>query len=215
MATRTRRSRQRGKSIEEAVGYAVSHRTRVLVLVVLAEDAYTASQVAEIIEEPLNNVSNHIRELLDAGSIEIVKTEQKGNVLQHYYRAGLVQYYYSEEDVAAMSLKERHILSGYAVQAIVAELMAGLWEGKMTDPQMNLSTNWFNVDEEGRRAISEEQERSWQRFQEIEAESMKRRAVSGDETRSIVVGQMGFERARKAPKLPLRSPNGEQAAPSD
>jgi DNA-binding transcriptional ArsR family regulator len=215
MATRTSRPGQRGKSIEEVVSFAVSHRTRVHVLVVLVQGgAYTASQIAEIIGEPLNNVSNHIRELLDAGSIEIAKTEQKGNVVQHYYRA--IEFpYYSEEDLAAMPPMQRHVLAGLAVQSMMAELMAALWAGKMTDPRINLSWNWFNVDEEGRRAIAEEQERSWDRIQEIEIESMNRRAVTGDDAQSILVGEMGFERARKAPKFPESSPNGERGASSD
>jgi DNA-binding transcriptional ArsR family regulator len=215
MATKTRRSGQRGKSIEEIVGYAVSHRTRVLVLVVLAGGTHTASQIAEIIDEPLNNVSNHIRELLDAGSIEIAKTEQRGNVLQHYYRAVEIQFHATEEEFGALPPKQRHILAGFGVQAIVAELMAALWEGKMTDPQVCLVSNWFNVDEKGRRAISEEQERSWNRIRDIEAESQRRLAASGEDAQSIVVGQIGFERARKAPKLPDCSPYGERPASFD
>src|SRR5690348_15982982 len=114
MGTKTGRPGQRGKSIEEVVGYAISHRPRVQVLVVLVQGGeYTASQIAEIIGEPLNNVSNHIRELLDAGSIESAKTEQKGNVLQHYYRA--VEFpYYTEEDLASMPPMQRHVLAGLA-----------------------------------------------------------------------------------------------------
>lgn len=214
MATKTPRTGQRRKSIEEVVGYAVSHRTRVQVLVILVEGSYTASQIAEIIDEPLNNVSNHIRELLDAGSIEIAKTEQKGNVLQHYYRAVEIPYY-TEEEFAAMTHMQRHVLSGLAVQSMVAELMAALWAGKLTDPQMCLMWNRLNVDEEGRRAILEEQERSWDRIQEIEAESMNRRAKSAEIAQSIVVGQMGFDRARKLAKVSAGSPNGERPASSD
>ena len=76
VTTKTRRTGQRKKSIEEVVAYAVGHRIRVHVLIVLNEGTYTPGEIARIIDEPLNNVSNHIRELLDAGSIELAETKR-------------------------------------------------------------------------------------------------------------------------------------------
>jgi DNA-binding transcriptional ArsR family regulator len=199
LPTKASRPGQRKKSIEEVVGYAVSHRTRVHILILLNEGTYTATQIAQIIDEPLNNVSNHIRELLDAGSIELAKTERKGNVLQHYYRA-VEMPFYTEEEAAAMTTEQRQVTAGLVVQSMIAEVMAALWKGTLTHPKVWLAWNWFNVDRQGRQEIAEEQERSWQRMQEIEAESTNRRADSGEEAQSIIVTQLGYERARQAPR---------------
>jgi DNA-binding transcriptional ArsR family regulator len=204
---KTSRPGQRKKSIEEVVGYAVSHRIRVHILIILNEGTYTTAQIAQIIDEPLNNVSNHVRELVDAGSIELAKTEPKGNVLQHYYRA-VEMPFYSEEEAAAMTPEQRQVTAGLVVQSMIAEVMAGLWAGKLTHPGVWLAWNWFNVDEQGRRDIADEQERSWRRMQEIEVESTNRRAESGEDAQSIIVTQLGYERARKGHRLP-RSPNGD------
>ena len=68
-----------------------------------------------------------------------------------------------------------------------------------------LAWNWFNLDEQGRRELSQEQERLWERAQEIEAESANRRAATGEEATSYIVAQWGFERARKAPETPTVS----------
>ena len=197
MPTKTSRPGQSKKTIEEVVGYAVSHKTRVHILIVLNEGTYTAAQIAEIIGVPLNNVSNHLRELLDAGSIELAKTEPKGNVLQHYYRA-VEMPYYSEEEAAAMTPEQRQVTAGLVVQSMVAEVMAALWKGTLTEPRVNLAWNWFNVDKQGREAIAVEQERFWQRIEDIEVESTNRRADSNEPAESVIVAQLGFPRARTA-----------------
>jgi DNA-binding transcriptional ArsR family regulator len=205
----TPRAGQRGKSIEEVVAYAVGHRIRVYVLTILNEGTYTPDQIAQIIGEPLNKVSHHIKELLDAGSIELAKTEKVRNVDQHYYRA-VEMPYYSDEEMAAMTPAQRQVTYGLILQCMTAEALAALWGGKMhSDPRVCLAWRWFNVDEQGRRDIADEQLRSWQRYQEIEIESTNRRAKSGEEAASIIVGQMGFERERTAPKPPPAAANAD------
>ncbi len=188
MAT-TQRAGRRRKRIEEVVGYAVNHRTRVHILIILNEGTFTAKEIAEIIGEPLNNVSNHIRELLDAGSIELAKTEMVRNTQQHYYRAVEIPHY-SDEEVAEMTPEQVRVTSGLVIQSMIAEIMAALWAGKMeADPLVWLAWDWRNVDDQGRQEIADEQERSWQRIQEIEIEATNRRADSNEEAVSILVAQ--------------------------
>lgn len=202
MSKATRKRVQSKKRIENVVHYALGHRIRVHILIVLNEGVFTPGQIAHIIEEPLNNVSNHIRELVDAGSIELVKTEQVRNTLQHFYRAVEIPKY-SDEEVAAMTPEQRQITAGLAIQSMIAEVMAGLWSGNMNnDPELCLMWDWFNVDARGRREIAEEQARSWKRVREIEVEATNRRVKSGENAVSILVSQTGFKRARKGPKPP-------------
>jgi DNA-binding transcriptional ArsR family regulator len=199
---RKKRAGQSGKSVEQLVGFTLNHKTRVRILTVLYEGTFTVKQIAETIEEPLSNVSNHVKEMLDGGSIEIAKTEIVRNAVQHWYRAVKMPYY-SEEDVAAMPPGQRQVTAGLTIQSMAAEMVAGLWAGKMMhDPRMCLAWKWFNVDQQGRREIADELERSWGRIEEIEAEATDRRARSGEEAVSMVVALTGFERARKGPALP-------------
>jgi DNA-binding transcriptional ArsR family regulator len=192
----------RGKSIEQVVAYAVGHRTRVYVLTILNEGVYSPDEIARIIGEPTNNVSHHVRELLEAGSIEVATTKQVRNTTQHYYRA-VEMPYYSDEDMAAMTPEQRQVTYGLIMQCMMAEAMAALWGGKMhADPRTWLAWRWFNVDRQGRQDIADEQERFWERMQEIEAESTNRRAVSDEDAESIIVASMGFQRERKSPTPP-------------
>lgn len=198
--TPVKRPGQRGKSIEEVVAYAVSHRTRVQILIVLNQGLYTAGEIASIIGEPLNKVGNHIRELVDAGSIEIADTRRRRNTQQHYYRAVRTPFY-SEGEVEAMTWQQRQVTAGLVIQSLVAEMMAGLWAGNMLDdPRDWMTWDRLNLDAEGRQELYEEQEESWKRLEAIKARAANRVAESGGDTAPYVVSVLGFERALKAPK---------------
>lgn len=207
MKAATSRAGQRGKSIEEVVAYALGHRIRVYVLTILNEGTYTPDEIARIIEEPLPNVSHHIRELLDAGSIELAKTERVRNTNQHYYRA-VEMPFYSDEEMMAMTPAQRQVTYGLILQCMTAEALAALWGGRMhSDPRVWMAWRWFNVDEQGRQDLADEQQRSWERYQEIEAEATNRRSQTGEDAASIIMGQMGFQRERTAPTAPATGAN--------
>jgi DNA-binding transcriptional ArsR family regulator len=201
VATATaKRAGQRGKRIEEVVEYAVSHRIRSQILIVLNQGIYTAAEIADIIGEPLNRVGNHIRELLDAGSIEIADTRRRRNTHQHYLRAVRTTLF-SEGEAKAMTSQERQVSAGLIIQSLMAEMMAGLWAGKMfDDPRDFLAWDRLNLDAEGRQELFDEQEDSWQRLNAIKARAANRVAESGEDTAPYVVSILGFERALKAPK---------------
>lgn len=199
MTTKTGRPGQSGKRIEERVGFAVGHRVRVGVLTLLIEGVYTAEEIAELVGESRQNVNYHLKELLDAGSIEIARIEKRRNADLHYYRA-IETADYDREEVAALSPAQRQEIAALIVQYSTAEAMAALAAGKLSDdPRVCLMWNWFNLDDRGREELFEEQERFWERVQDIEAESTNRRARSGEDAKSFIVAQWGFERARTAP----------------
>lgn len=201
MSKTSARAGQSGKSIEEVVAYALGHRIRVQVLTILSEGVYTVDQLAELIGEPTNKVAHHVSELYDGGSIELAKTEpvRSKNILQHFYRA-VEMPFYSDEQVAAMTHQQRQVHVGLVLQTILAEAMAAFWTGDLIDdPRIWLTSKWFNVDEQGREEIADEQARSWERLCQIEEASVNRVAASGGESRSVMAQQLGYFRERKGP----------------
>lgn len=198
----TARPGQGSRSVEESVTYAVGHRIRIEILAALNEATRSPDELARILHQPLSKLSHHIRELVDAGSIEVARTAQVRNTTQHFYRAVAVAYH-SDEEHAALAPEERQATYGVILQAIMAESLASFWAGKMIhDPRIWLSWHWFNVDVDGRDAIADEQARHWARVQEIEAESAARRVESGEDATSIIVASMGFERCKTSPTPP-------------
>lgn len=210
MAKTTARAGQRGKSIEEVLGYALSHRIRVYVLTLLNEGTYTPDELARIIGEPTNKVSHHIKELLDAGSIELAKVEKVRNADQHYYRA-VEMPFYTDEEAEAMTPQQRKVTAGLTLQCMMAEAMAAFWAGKLSDDPAGvlLAWRWFSLDAQGRDDLAREQADWWERVREIEVESTNRRAESGEVAVSYVVAHMGFERERTAPKPPATAADAE------
>lgn len=202
MKAKTGRSGQSGKSVEERVGYALGHRIRVEILTLLNQGVYTADDIASLVGESRQNVHHHLKELLGGRSIEIAKVEKRRNADLHFYRA-VEMAEYDEDEIAALGTEDRQGIAGYVIQGATAEIMAALAAGKLSnDPKVWLAWRWFNLDVHGRQDLLEEQRRSWERVQEIEAESTNRRIESGEEARSYIVAEWGFERARTAPVPP-------------
>lgn len=195
-----KRAGQRGKSIEEVVEYAVSHRTRSQILTILDQGIYTTAELSDITGEPLNRIGNHIRELLDAGSIEIADTRRRRNAQQHYYRTVRMPFF-SESETEAMPWQERQVRAGLIMQGLVAEMMAALWAGEMfDDPRDWMAWERLSLDQEGRQELFEEQEKSWERLQAIKARVATRVAETKEATAPYVASILGFERALSAPK---------------
>lgn len=201
MRAKAARRAGRPKGIEEVVQYALGHKIRVHILIILNDGIYTAAQLAEIIGEPLNNVSNHLRKMLDDGAVEVAKEERKGNVVQYWYKAVAVPYY-TQEEAERMTPLQRQVTVGAIVQSGTAELLAALYAETLRDPKSILFWHWYNVDRQGREDLEAEGLRYLERVREIEAESANRRSESGEDGTSMLVSLSVFERARKAREFP-------------
>jgi DNA-binding transcriptional ArsR family regulator len=204
-AARQGKARKGGRSVEEAVSYAVGHRIRIEVLAALHEGPASANDLAKIVRQPLSKVAHHVEELLASGSIEIARTQQVGNISQNFYCMVRLPFY-SNADIAAMTRDERQALAGIILQAATAEALASLWFGKLhSDPRVMLAWNRINLDEKGRDDLAHEQARSWERMMEIEAESTNRRAESGESATTYVITSLGYERSRTEAPAPALS----------
>jgi DNA-binding transcriptional ArsR family regulator len=190
------KARRRPKPIEEVVQFALGHRIRVQILIVLNEGIHTAAELAAIVDEPLNNVANHLRRMLDDGSVEVAREVQKRNVTQYWYRAVEIPFY-SQEEAEAMTEVQRQVTAGAVVQSGSAEVLAGLYAGRLADPRAIVFWHGYNVDAEGREEIEAESARYLERLRQIEEEAGLRRASSGEEPTSMMVNLAVFERARQ------------------
>jgi DNA-binding transcriptional ArsR family regulator len=208
-----RREKKPRKRIEEAVQYALSHRIRIEILTLTNEGAYTAGEVAEITGISLNNVSNHIKRMLEDGSIEVAKVEERRATNVYWYRAVDIPEY-SQEEAEALTETDRQNIAGWAVQSGSAEVVAALWKGNLADPRTILSWDWYNVDAQGREELEAENARHLERLRDIECESLNRCAESGEETTPLLVSLSAFVRARK-PRQSKRSRNREPSQQND
>ncbi|HET9154311.1 MAG TPA: winged helix-turn-helix domain-containing protein [Solirubrobacterales bacterium] len=195
-----RREKKQRKRIEDAVQYALAHKVRVAILILLNEASYTVAEIARLIEVEPKNVSNHIRRMLEDGSIEIAKMEERRGTTVFWYQLAPGIPYYSKEKAERAPEMERQVTAGLVCLSGTAELMAALFAGNLADPRTILFWDWFNYDQQGREDAEVANVEHLDRLREIECESMNRSAESGEETTPILLALYSFVRARKPRK---------------
>ena len=192
-----------GRCVEDSVSYSLGHRIRIEIRAALHEGPASASDLEEIIGEPVNLVDYHLKKLLDDGNVQVSKTAKTGNMDETYYTVVSLPYF-SDGEVSSMSAEDRQTLCAVAVQAAMTEAMASLHAGKMAnDPRVFLGWNRVDLDQKGREDVADEELRSWRRKHEIEAESDERRKESGEEGVTYVITSFSYERSRTSAPDPL------------
>ena len=208
----TKRARRTKKRIEEVVQYALGHRTRVFILILLNEGIYTAAELAAMMDQPLNNVHKHLGKMLEDGSVEVAREEPEGNITRYWYRAVETQEY-QQEEFEQLPFAYRQNIAGAILQSGTAEVMAGFYDGKLADPRACCWWDWYNLDERGREDAENLNLRYLAELRDIECESANRAAASGEETTSMLLHNMFFERPRKGLTRAIRlgkSPKGSR-----
>jgi DNA-binding transcriptional ArsR family regulator len=195
----SRKKEKQRKRIEEVVQYALSHRFRVEILILLNQASYTAGEVSELTGISLSNVSNHLKRMLQDGSIEVAKIEERRGTNIYWYRA-IELPEYSQEEAEALTEFERQTIAGWVIQSGTAEVVAALWKGNLANPRTILHWSWYSFDAQGREDMEAESARHLERVREIECESVNRIAETGEEPTSMIISLFSFVRARKAPR---------------
>lgn len=115
--------------ISSRLAAAMSHPTRFHTMAALGQlGSATPAEIAAKIGEPLNNVTYHIKVLLELGCIELVGAEpaRGGRVMRHVYRTTR-RAYLETEAWEQLSEKEKLVVSNGLMRQIsedVAEAMA-------------------------------------------------------------------------------------------
>jgi Bacterial regulatory protein, arsR family len=189
------------KSRDERVAYIIKHPYRIDALAILNERVASVAEIAEIMGIPANKLDHHIRDLHDAGCIEIAKSERRRGAQEHYYCASL-RPNISDEAWAMLSLEERLEISSLVFGAIMAEGLGAIRAGTF-DSRIDRHLSWriLDLDEEGLVELAEEKRESLEGTETIQANAYRRMAESGEEGVSVIAGAFAFERAK-----PGRSP---------
>jgi DNA-binding transcriptional ArsR family regulator len=206
--------RERTRLPEDTPTYAANHRIRQESLILLHEDEFSAAEIAGMIGEETPIVTNHLRDLYDAGCIEFVGYRGKGNFKRAVYRA-ITRPFTSREEYNAMSLEERHAGIGVHLQWTLTEALASYRNKKMaSDETLCVISDEPSLDAEGRLELHDLLAACWsgesedvmvtlKGVQDIAARATNRMAKSGEPGTTVMVSLMAFERAR--PRIPKGS----------
>lgn len=115
-------AKRRSKLPEEVPTYPASHRIRLAALILLHEGQFSAAEIARMIDEDVEIVSNHLRDLYDAGCIEFVGHDGEGNLRKAVFRA-MPDHLQIPRKPRECHWKKRQEAAGVHLQWILAEAL--------------------------------------------------------------------------------------------
>jgi DNA-binding transcriptional ArsR family regulator len=177
--------RQTASAVDSRLAKALAHPLRVQLLAALNEGVASPNELAKKLDEPLTNVSYHVRMLHDLGTIELVDTEPRRGALEHYYRA-VVRPFFGERDWKRLPKNARGSISDAVLQLVwddAAEaIKAGIFDER---DDRHLSRSVLAVDEQGWEELSGLLVETLDRAMQIQADSASRASKAGGDTFSV------------------------------
>jgi len=180
--------------LDSRIAKALAHPLRVQLLTALNEGVASPNELAKRLNEPLTNVSYHVRMLHDLGCIELVETEPRRGALEHYYRA-IVRPFFADRDWKKLPKNTRGSISD-TVLGLVWEDTADAIKTGIFDERENrhLSRSVLCMDEQGWEDMNDLLSETLDRAMQVQADSAGRVAKGEGETEtfSATVVMMSF-----------------------
>lgn len=153
---------------------ALSHPLRVRMLTLLNQRVSSPSELAEELDEPLGNVSYHMRFLADLKMVKLVRTEPRRGAVEHYYEA-LEPPLISDDDWAQLPVALRRSLSDSTLGTIARDLKGAADGGGFDRENMHISRTALLLDEQGWADLAVVLTDVLERARSIQDQSNKRR----------------------------------------
>jgi DNA-binding transcriptional ArsR family regulator len=183
---------QQEPAIDQRIMKALSHPLRVRMLTLLSQKVASPSELAEELDEPLGNVSYHMRFLADLNMVKLVRTEPRRGAVEHYYEA-LEPPLISDADWARLPVALRRALSDSTLSDIARDLKGAAQAGGFDRPNMHLSHTALVLDEQGWDELSALLDDVHDQARALQEASNKRRQRSEEEGVPTTLVLMQFE----------------------
>jgi len=184
---RTRHGKLRA-SPSEVLLKALNHPLRRQAFKILSERVASPTEISDDLDEPLSNVSYHVRVLDELGLVEVVEEEAVRGSVAHYYK-GVEGALVDNPGWTELDSDVRNALSKYLIDALINDAADSLKQ-KLFDSRddRHISHTPLLLDEEGWREVAaihatllngvlKAQARAAERLKERESEAIH--AVSG------------------------------------
>ena len=172
--------RETASAVDSRLAKALAHPLRVQLLAALNEGVASPNELAKKLDEPLTNVSYHVRMLHDLGCIELVDTEPRRGALEHYYRA-IVRPFFGDRDWKRLPKNARGSISDAVLQLVwddAAEaIKSGLYDER---DDRHLSRSVLAMDEKGWEDLNHLLVETLDRAMQIQADSASRASKEDD-----------------------------------
>jgi DNA-binding transcriptional ArsR family regulator len=166
-------------AIDQRIMKALSHPLRVRMLTLLNQKVSSPSELAHELDEPLGNVSYHMRFLADLKMVKLVRTEPRRGAVEHYYQA-LEPPQVSGDDWAQLPASLRRALSDGVLGQIAKDLNSAAKNGGFDRDNMHVSRKTMLLDQQGWDELSSVLTDLERRARAIQDQSAKRLKKAGD-----------------------------------
>jgi DNA-binding transcriptional ArsR family regulator len=160
-------------AIDQRIMKALSHPLRVRMLTLLNQKVSSPSELAEELDEPLGNVSYHMRFLADLNMVKLVRTEPRRGAVEHYYEA-LEPPLISDNDWAQLPVALRRSLSDSTLSQIARDLKGAAKQGGFDRKNIHVSRVALTLDEQAWDELSEMLADVLDRVRRLQEQSNKR-----------------------------------------
>ena len=177
--------RETASAVDSRLAKALAHPLRVQLLAALNEGVASPNELAKRLQEPLTNVSYHVRMLHDLGCIELVETEPRRGALEHYYRA-IVRPFFGERDWKRLPKNARGSISDAVLQLVWDDASEAIKGGLFDEREdRHLSRSVLVVDEQGWEDLHDVLAETLDRAMQIQADSASRASKGDGDTFSV------------------------------
>lgn len=196
-------------AVDQRVVKALSHPLRTRILQRLGDGVASPNQLSRALDEPLGNVSYHVRILLEHECIELVDTRPRRGALEHFYRP-LVRPMLGDSEWHALPATLRRQLTGRTLADLLEDARHAAETGGFDGEHVHVIRMLLDLDDAGWEALSALLNDTLEEAMRIEQASIDRR--DGDGRRDVSSGEVGlllFER----PEPAAAGPATRRAAP--
>ncbi|HEX4304542.1 MAG TPA: hypothetical protein VHZ54_00760, partial [Solirubrobacterales bacterium] len=131
------------------------------------------------LDEPLGNVSYHVKTLLEYDCVELVKTEPRRGAVEHFYRA-TERAFFSDADWAKIPASARKGIDGVILEAIGRDATAAMLEGTIDSRiDTHISRTPLVLDDAGWKELSKLLAATLEQAMKVGEESASRLANEG------------------------------------
>jgi DNA-binding transcriptional ArsR family regulator len=182
------------EGITQQLAKALAHPLRVRILTSLHRGISSPNQLAQELDEPLGNVSYHVKTLLEYDCVELVKTEPRRGAVEHFYRA-TERAFFSDADWAKIPASARKGINGVVLESIGQDATAAMVAGKIdARTDSHVSHTPLLLDEEGWSEITSLLADTLNRAIEIQEGAASRLADAKGEPISSALSILHFEK---------------------
>ena len=188
------------EGITQQLAKALAHPLRVRILTSLHRGISSPNQLAQELDEPLGNVSYHVKTLLEYDCVELVKTEPRRGAVEHFYRA-TERAFFSDADWAKIPASARKGIEGVILESIGQDATAALTEGTIdARTDSHISRTPLNLDEQGWTELAKLLGDTLESAMKIGEESASRLAVENADGIPTSLSLLHFELPPKSAK---------------